>query len=818
MKFKFTFLGIFISFLSFAQLKTPSEFLGYELGTRFTRDDKVVDYFNYVATQLPQMVKVIKYGETNEHRDLVMAYVSTQENIQNLEQIREAHLQSIKGKTKPEIAIVWLSYNVHGNEAVSSEAAMKTLYELVTEKKIWLQNTVVIIDPCVNPDGHDRYVNWYNQYVNYPNTIDINSKEHHEPWINGRPNHYMFDLNRDWAWLTQVESQARIKQYNKWLPHIHVDFHEQGINSPYYFAPGAEPIHNAITKWQRNFQDTIGKNHAKYFDKNGWFYFTKEEFDLFYPSYGDTYPLFNGAIGMTYEQGGSGKAGLAVTMKSGDTLTLKDRIAHHYTTGLSTVEVASKNAKKINEEFEKFYLNKTPKYKNYVLSGNTDKIKALTDLLDKQEISYAFANNVAVKGLDYNTGKESKFQAKGKSLVVTTNQTKSTLVDVLFQPTTQLNDSLTYDITAWALPYAYGLNAVATNDNITTENDNSTKINNTISNEIYAYVTDRNSMNDARFMSTLLKANIKIRYNEVPFSFGSKTFERGSMIITQADNKNIKNFTSILKSAADKFQKTLTPTNTGWVDNGHDFGSSSVKLIPKVKVAVLTGNPTSTLGFGEIWHFFEQQLQYPLTTLDTDYFKGVDLSAYQVLILPEGHYTTFFDEGMKMKLENWVKQGGKLIAIGNAVGALSDFEGVTIKEKSFSDLPVDEKSTNTPEPYNVSERDYIKKLITGAVFKAKVDNTNPLAYGYSDTYFTLKLRGDAYDFLPEGNAVYIENENKPFTGFAGSDAQKLVKNSLIYGFQSLGRGDIIYLADDPLFRGFWENGKLFFVNAVFMIN
>src|SRR5690606_10558989 len=244
--------------------------------------------------------------------------------------------KSTKGEGAPTKAIVWLSYNVHGNESASTEASMQTIYDLLTSKSDYLENTVVIIDPCINPDRRDRYVNWHNQFKNVPNIIDPNSKEHHEGWLSGRSNHYMFDLNRDWAWLTQIESRKRIKIFNQWLPHIHVDFHEQGVNNPYYFAPAAEPFHEVVTDFQRNFQVTMGKNHAKYFDANGWFYFTKEIFDLLYPSYGDTYPTYNGGVGMTYEQGGSGHAGLGISTFIGDTLSLHDRIAHHHTTGLST--------------------------------------------------------------------------------------------------------------------------------------------------------------------------------------------------------------------------------------------------------------------------------------------------------------------------------------------------------------------------------------------------------------------------------------------------------------------------------------------------
>jgi hypothetical protein len=215
--------------------------------------------------------------------------------------------------------IVWLSYNVHGNEPASSEAAMKTLYALVGGEDAraskgagsggspvdWLKNTVVIIDPCINPDGRDRYVNWYNGVVGLQPNPTRSRVSTRSPGLMGAANHYNFDLNRDWAWQTQIETQQRLKKYNEWLPQVHVDYHEQGYNSPYYFAPAAEPYHEVITSWQREFQVLIGKNNAKYFDRNGWLYFTKQEFDLFYPSYGDTYPTYNGAIGMTLSRVGS---------------------------------------------------------------------------------------------------------------------------------------------------------------------------------------------------------------------------------------------------------------------------------------------------------------------------------------------------------------------------------------------------------------------------------------------------------------------------------------------------------------------------------
>jgi uncharacterized membrane protein len=628
----------------------------------------------------------------------------------------------------------------------------------------------------------------------------------------------MFDLNRDWAWLTQVESQQRIKVFNQWLPLVHVDFHEQGVNNPYYFAPAAEPFHEVITPFQREFQVTIGKNHAKYFDANGWFYFTKEVFDLFYPSYGDTYPTYNGGIGMTYEQGGSGQAGLGIITRVGDTLSLKDRIAHHLTTGLSTIEIAAKNAIKLNEEFTKFYQHKNFKYKSYVLSGDADKINALTKLLDQHQIIYGTANGSPVKGYAYDTGKMGSLRPAHNSLVVSTDQVKGTLVKVLFEPNAKLSDSLTYDITAWSLPYAYGLNTIASETTVGTtgspwKNDVAMAM---VDGDAYAYITDWNSMDDARFLADLIKGKVRVRIAHKPFRTAEGSFDRGSLIITKSDNRNNQEYVAILRQAAEKHQKRLVATTTGFVENGKDFGSRSVTMVKDAKIAVLSGEPTSSLQFGEIWNFFEQQLHYPVTVLDSEYWDDVDLSEYDVLILPGGYgYQRFFKEDQLNSLKEWVRNGGKLIAMGGAIKGIGGEKGFGIKARKQEK---DTTGVKNVQNYDISQREGIKDEITGAIFKVTVDPTHPLAYGYDTTYYTLKLGDDAYEYLEDGTVAFLENDTRPVAGFAGSEARKKIGNTLIFGVEHLGGGEVIYLVDNPLFRGFWENGKLFFANALFMVD
>lgn len=825
MKTKFFSLSLFlISFYIFGQLKSPSEFLGYELGTKFTRHYKVVQYFEHLAKN-SNKINFTEYGTTNELRSLNIAYISSESNLQNLEKIRKQHLSNtgIENGTKlNDKSIVWLSYNVHGNEASATETSMLTAYKLITEKSSWLKNTLVILDPCLNPDGRDRYVNWFYQVANKNYNPNPDAREHFEPWVSGRPNHYLFDLNRDWAWATQIETQQRLKVYNKWMPHIHVDFHEQGINSPYYFAPAAEPFHEVITKWQRNFQDIIGKNHAKYFDKEGWLYFTKESFDLLYPSYGDTYPTFNGAIGMTYEQAGHGMAGLGIETQEGDILKLTDRIAHHHTTGLSTVEIASKNAQKINSEFKKYFDNKNFKYKSYVLQGDEDKKYQLTQLLDKHNIKYELSNATTVSGFDYQQNKKGSLKTTEKDLIISSKQPKGNLVKVLFEPKAMIKDSMTYDITAWSIPYAYGLKAIASERIIRGKPQKIAPQKATLKNNVYAYIFDWNHISDAKLLANLHRAGIRVRFTKKQIVNSGLTLAPGTLIVMKRDNKKVKNFDKKVYEIALENNKPNKAIHTGYASKGADLGSSSVKEIKNQKIAILAGKQASTLGFGEIQYFFEQNIQYPHTVINSDRFSIEKLNKYHTLILPNGFYNGLLKDKQLKALKSWIRKGGKVIAVGNACGVFADNKIFGLKSKKSTSKKDKKENTADKDSHLISfassQREGIKNLITGAIFRTKVDNSHPLAFGYDNEYFTLKLSGKGYQYLKNGFNVVRLEDNTIISGFAGSKTLKNQEKSLVFGEERIGRGSIIYMIDNPLFRGFWDNGKLFFANALFMNN
>lgn len=813
-----------------AQLKSPEQFLGYKLGERFTPHYKIVQYFEHAAATNGSQVKLETYGTTYEGRPLLLASISSAENISKLDGIRNNSLR-LAGKQAGAGAvdgpvIVWLSYNVHGNEASSSEVAMRTLYELLAnnnpQTKTWLQNVVVLLDPCLNPDGRDRYVNWYNQTVGKNYNADVSAREHYEPWPGGRTNHYYFDLNRDWAWQTQVESQARLKKYHEWMPQVHVDFHEQGYRSPYYFAPAAEPMHEVITPWQKDIQVTMGRNHAKYFDAKGWLYFTKEYFDLFYPSYGDSYPLFNGAIGMTYEQAGHGMAGLAIDAGDKDTLKLTDRIEHHFTTSMSTLEVASANAAKLMAGFKKYFddnnAGKVDQYKTYVLSGaQLSKLQGVKDLLDKNAIEYSYAaSSSKQKGFNYFTGKEETFAVNTNDMLISTAQAQASLIKVLFEPVSVLSDSATYDITAWAIPYAHGIQAWASKEKMNGKSSGNQFSTSALPTNSYGYLVNYDAFNDGKLLAALLKNDLRVRFAEKDFVYNSIKYNRGSLVILRNGNENK---IETMLQLANKLQNKVTPISSGFMDSGFDFGSDKLRSIRRPNVAMLIGEEASDNSAGAVWHFFEQQLDYPITLINPSAMRNVDWKKIDVLIAPNGDYKMLTDKEASAELKTWIRQGGNLVAMESAAASLGEIDAAFKVKKPGTEKDEAEKKDpySDLKTYGNRDRDWLVNNVPGAIYKISLDNTHPLAFGYPDFYYSLKLGSTIFDFGKNSWNVGVIKKEKQTAGFVGSKLRERIVDGTVLGVSSIGRGNIIYFADDPIFRSFWENGKLMLTNAVFLV-
>lgn len=826
---------------AWSQSLVPGDFLGYAPGTHFTPHYKIVEYYQALAKAYPSQMRLQQYGTTNEGRPLLLAFISSSDNISRLEAIRLNNLR-LAGMSRDKMAalengpaIVWLSYNIHGNEASSSEAALMTAWELLNpsnpDLKDWLKNVVVILDPCMNPDGRDRYVNWYRSVAGIQPDPDPLSREHREPWPGGRSNHYYFDLNRDWAWQTQKESRERVAVYNQWLPQVHVDFHEQGFNEPYYFAPAAEPYHEIITDWQRTFQQKIGRSNARYFDNNGWLFFTKERFDLFYPSYGDTYPLYRGAIGMTFEQGGGRGAGEAVITETGDTLRLRDRMMHHFTTGLSTIETASQNAAQLIHAFKQYYDDARrglpDTYKSYIVRRDAgDRLDSLQALLRRNQIDWSYLKAGRYTGVNFFSGNNESFNSTEGDIVINANQPNAHLIKVLFEKNPKLSDSATYDITAWALPFAYGLTTYGLNQYIS--NYGSAPVAEKpapINSKGVGFAIPWTGLQAARCLSDLLQQGVKVRYAELPFAVDGRSFARGTLIVARADNKHLANaLPDLIQKAGSGSGAQYAVISSGMVDKGFDLGSDKFRFIRQPRITLLSGEEVSSLSMGEIWHFMEAELHYPVRIVNTADLNQQVLESTDLIILPSGNYDLLNNQRKRQELQTWINNGGRLIAMEEAVQQMARSEwGIKMKTADAGQSETGKEDSNDNataalKRYENREKEMLSSFIPGSIYKVQLDNSHPLAFGYEEgVYYSLKLDDHVYQWLgDEGWNVGVIRKEGAVAGFVGAKIKDRIQDGLIFGVQEMGKGQILYMADDPLFRDFWQNGKLLFCNAVYL--
>lgn len=450
-------------------IPSPSAFLGYEIGQRFT-DYRNLERYLEKLSSTSDRVRMVTYGETYEGRPLRALIISTPTHLSRLEEIKKANKKltdpRLVGTQKdldtlltPLPVIVYLSYGVHGNESSSTEAAMQVAYQLCagTDQRTLaiLEQAVVIIDPLVNPDGRERYVQWFQSTVGKKSNTNPDAMEHSEPWPGGRTNHYYFDLNRDLAWLTQKETAARVAFYRDWMPHVHVDYHEMSYTSTYFFFPAAPPFHETLPEEVKKWGTIFGRGNAEAFDKLGVQYYVGEDFDMFYPGYGDSWPTFNGAIGMTYEQAGHGRAGLAIRKPSGEILTLRERVRNHFVTSIATLETAVKHRSERLRDFAKFWrtgLQDDGKVKAYLLMEGSDPNRAakLVSLLLKQGVEvHRLQNDVRIQATPFfSKNSRSELFPKG-TYVVSLRQPHSRLANALLEPVTTVRDTFFYDVSAW---------------------------------------------------------------------------------------------------------------------------------------------------------------------------------------------------------------------------------------------------------------------------------------------------------------------------------------------------------------------------------
>jgi len=809
---------------------TLKSVLGYEMGGQFTTHSDLERYFEKLAAATDRM-KIEPYGKTYEGRTLYTIIISSPRNLARLDAIKAATARlADPRKATPEEAqriaaempvVLWFGYNVHGNEAASSEAAMQVAYELSASQdervRNWLDNAVVVMDPMQNPDGRDRYVAGYRQALGAYPRGDRFAAEHQERWPGGRPNHYLFDLNRDWAWLSQAETRQRIPRYLQWNPQVDVDFHEMGSESTYFFFPPTKPVLPWIAPLLEKWYVIYGKANAAALDKYGIRYYTKENFDLFYPSYGDIWPALHGAIGMTYEQGGGGAGGLKIDLADDQrTLTLRDRATNHFLTSLATLDASVQNRQARLYDFYEFRRaairggQQGPLRAIYLVPGRDPyRVAHVVDTLVKQGVEVKQTTS-AVDGEDltsYWGEKIPKKRLPAGTYVVDMAQPAGFLARALLQPEIQHDTLFFYDVSGWALPLAadvegYVSSKLADVNLSPVAAAALPAINVPAKENTAAYVFSSESLGAIRLLGHLLYQDLKAYVSIKPFKLSGQQFAAGSIVVP-IDTNPVDLHERLTKLAlADKVN--VVAAKTGMSDEGIDLGSSRVRFLRKPRIAMLMDTPTNANDYGALWYLFEQRLDLPFTPLRTENLREVDLNNYNVLIMPSDYgdgrgYSRALDKGTSAKISEWVRNGGVLVGIrGGAVWATKPKSGLTsvtyhyvrpndeqarIEEEKAAapakpgDAPpaatpaaqpaAGAGAPSSPDADKKKQEELAKKLIKyadrekqlrseevpGTILRVNVDTTHPLGFGLNDQMPVLNDTAPVLNLTGKGENV-----------------------------------------------------------------
>ncbi|CAN5342539.1 M14 family metallopeptidase [soil metagenome] len=811
---------------------SPEEVLGYSIGRHFTDYAGIREYARALAAASP-LIEYRPYGTTPERRELIQLVIARADHLQRLDAILAANAElTLPGTTQARAreiaatnpAVIYFSYGVHGNESSSPEAALWTAWDLARgapEVAGVLDSVVVILDPAANPDGRDRYVQWFRSVVGAQPNPSRQAREHREPWPGGRFNHYLFDLNRDWAWATQPETRARLATWNRWNPQVKVDFHEMGYERSYFFFPAAEPINpiypEHVLAWGRRFGDA----NARAFDAAGWPYFTGESYDLFYPGYGDSWPSLTGAVGMTYEQAGGGSAGLAIERAAGDTLTLAHRAQQHRVAGHATLRTAAAGKSMLLLDFAAFHRTAGQGHPDILLVPGDDpaRAEALVEHLRVQGIEVERAAQAfrAANARPYPAfGRRAHFPAG--TYLVRARQPRGRLAATLLQPETELRAEYSYDISAWSLPYAYGVEAHQGSSvpGAAWAPVRGAEVPGTATvPAAYGYLLspgDDSAAGVVRFLQAGGRARVLSRAS----TFQGRRWPAGSWFIPAFGNEGVQE-----RVTAAGLATLATPVQSGRSEEGIDLGSDRAPPVRLPRVAVLSGEGVSPTSFGAHWFFLEQRLGLPFDALLTGDIARADLTRYDVIVIPEAS-STLLEERTRELLRAWIQRGGRLVAVGGGAEAAAPLAEVEVRPANVAAGDTADARRRLLRGREERERADWETQVPGTILPARLDPAHPLAWGAgtdgdAEQLFVLHAGDRVFEPAADVEAVaYFRADLPRISGIISPENLRRLQQGAWLVTRPMGRGSVVLFAGDPLFRMFWRATHPLYVNALLL--
>jgi hypothetical protein len=797
-----------------SNIPTPESIIGHEVGEWHVTHDKLVQYM-YALANASDRITIEDRGKTFEDRPLLLLTITSPSNHQRIDTIREAHLavtesNSANASNRP--IVVYQGFSIHGNEASGSNAALAAAYYLAAaesnEVKDLLNHTVILFDPCFNPDGLQRFAYWANTNRSINLNPDPNDREYSEVWPGGRTNHYWFDMNRDWLPVQLPESRARIKTFHKWLPNILTDHHEMGTNSTFFFQPGIPSRTHPLTpKLNQELTKGIANYHAKALDKIGSLYYTEESFDDFYYGKGSTFPDINGGIGILFEQGSS--RGHVQESENG-ILTFPFTIRNQFTATLSTLEAAHKMREDILNYQHNFYKNARTEAskqngKAIVFGDEKDAAKTyhLAEILKR--------HNIKFHDLKQDFTANGKRFKKGYSYIVPKNQKNTRLIDAMFEKRTKFQDSLFYDISAWTFPLAFNLDyaeGVSTNNAGAEVTNLQHKQGNVQALSDYAYLMEWHEYYTPRVLNKILGKGLRAKVAMKRFSMNNKDYDYGTILIPVQNQKlNTNDLHQFLSGLAKDNHVQIDAVSTGLTE-GIDLGSRNFAALTQPKIALIVGDGIASYDAGEIWHLFDTRYDITVTKLDTKSIRRADLSRYNTIIVPNT-WGGINDANTK-KIKTWVQNGGTLIAYRNSLNWLKSKELAKIE---FKKVEVPAKNVTFEERGDFRGAQFIG----GAIFNTKIDRSHPINFGYKNDELAM-FRNTTLFMKPDKSSYNnpIKYTKSPLlSGYISKPNLDSLATTVPLQIKGLGRGTVVAFTDNTNFRAFWYGTNKLLMNAIF---
>ena len=816
-------------------IPTPQEILGMVPGEWHVRHDQLVQYMRAVAGASDR-ITLHKFGETYEDRNLVYLTITSPSNHNNIDQIRKEHVALTNPDKSDELntaempIVLYMGYSIHGDESSGSNASMLVAYYLAAaqgkEIEEKLQNSVILLDPSLNPDGLNRFASWANTHKSKNLVDDPNSMELNQRWPSARTNHYWFDLNRDWMLVQHPESQGRINNFHKWKPNILTDHHEMGTNATFFFQPGIQSRTHPITPQKnQNLTKAIADYHAEILDENKRLYYSQESFDDFYYGKGSTYPDVNGSIGILFEQASS--RGHAQESEHG-VLKFPFTIKNQFLTSLSTWDASQNLRQEILNYQRNFYkqakrAGEDADIEGYVFGIEEDQARTyhLAELLRRHKVDlYDLNRDLTVDGKTFK---------RGSSYVIPSDQNQYRFVKALFERRTTFTDSLFYDVSAWTMPYAFNLPFAELEGRDYSDDLLGKKIDGLPefpTGELrggesdYAYVFEWDEYYSPRALHRLLDAGVRVKVASKPFTGvtadGTQKFDYGTILVPLGPQSVERDkIHKLVQEAADKDGLTVYSVGTGLTPSGIDLGSGSFEDLEKPSVAVLSGDGASPYEVGEVWHLLDQRFGMPPTLFPMDRTERADLDRYNVMVMVNGSYDDLSERATE-KIKRWTQNGGTLITIKYANNwvernGLANIAYVNGEEES------EEEQEVTPKPYADMSKARGAQYIGGTIFNTKLDLTHPLGYGYNDEDLTVFRNSTLFVKKaenPYATPLYY-TEDPLASGYVSDENLEKLSGTAAVVVSDVGSGRVISMTDNPNFRAFWFGTNKLFMNAIF---